>query len=166
VLGVPPATAQTLSRTVQGAIHADRLVFSRWSQVMVRFERGLYADPEQDLVKLWCDLRQEYQLLDPAAVAGRPDFAAKFHLFTNPVYYHNYLLGELFAAQIRNHLSTRVLPGKAAPVTLVGRPEVGAYLRKQIFEPGNLYAWDDLMVRATGERLTAKYFSAESIEGH
>jgi peptidyl-dipeptidase A len=166
VLGVPPTKAQALSHTVQRAIHADRLVLSRWSQVMVRFERGLYADPEQDLVKLWCDLRQKYQLLDPASVGGRPDFAAKFHLFTNPVYYHNYLLGELFAAQIRNHLLTHVLPGKDAPVTLVGRPEVGTYVREQIFEPGNLYAWNDLMVRATAERLTARYFSAESIEGH
>ena len=165
VLGVPPERAGELSRVVQQAIGADRLVFSRWSQVMVRFEHGLYADPDQDLVKLWNDLRQRYQLLDSASVAGRPDFAAKFHLFTNPVYYHNYLLGELFAAQIRNYLLTRVLQGGDAAAGLCGRPEVGAYLREQVFGPGNLYSWRDLTVRATGEPLTAKYFSEESMHG-
>ncbi|MFH1108440.1 MAG: M2 family metallopeptidase [Planctomycetota bacterium] len=165
VLGVPPERARELSRVVQQAIGADRLVFSRWSQVMVRFEHGLYTDPEQDLAKLWSDLRQRYQLLDPASVAGRPDFAAKFHLFTNPVYYHNYLLGELFAAQIRNYLLTRVLREGDTATGLCGRPEVGAYLREQVFGPGNLYSWRDITVRATGEPLTAKYFSEESMHG-
>jgi len=165
VLGVPPERAGELSRVVQQAIGADRLVFSRWSQVMVRFEHELYADPEQDLAKLWGDLRQRYQFLDSASVAGRPDFAAKFHLFTNPVYYHNYLLGELFAAQIRNYLLTRVLQGGDAAAGLCGRSEVGTYLREQIFGPGNLYSWQDLTIRATGEPLTAKYFSAESMQG-
>jgi len=50
VLGLAPERAGELGRVVQRAINADRLVFSRWSQVMVRFERRLYADPEQDLV--------------------------------------------------------------------------------------------------------------------
>jgi peptidyl-dipeptidase A len=165
VLGVPPERTGKLTRVVQHAIDADRLVFSRWSQVMVRFEHELYADPEQDLAKLWSDLRQRYQFLDSASVAGRPDFAAKFHLFTNPVYYHNYLLGELFAAQIRNYLLTKVLQGGDTATGLCGRPEVGAYLREQVFGPGNLYSWRDLTVRATGEPLTAKYFSEESMHG-
>lgn len=161
VLGVPKSKAAELSGTLRRAIQDDRLVFSRWSQVMLRFEQGLYADPDQDLSKLWSQLRQRYQLLPAEGVAGRPDFAAKFHLFTNPVYYHNYLMGELFAAQLRHHIVTKVLPGMDAADAMCGHPEVGAYLRQQIFGPGNRYAWTELTQRATGEPLSAKYFSAE-----
>lgn len=163
-LMIPAARAQELSQAVERAIHADRLVFSRWSQVMVRFERGLYADPEQDLAKLWSDLRQKYQLLPAGGVVGRPDYAAKFHLFTNPVYYHNYLMGELFAAQVRHRIVTDVVRGQDAVAAMCGHPEVGAYLREQVFGPGNLYSWRELIVRATGERLTTRYFVEESVQ--
>ncbi|HOW71516.1 MAG TPA: M2 family metallopeptidase [Phycisphaerae bacterium] len=163
VLGLPADRANRLSRSIQCAIHADRLVFSRWSQVMVRFEQGLYADPEQDLAKLWSDLRRQYQLLAAEGLAGRPDYAAKFHLFTNPVYYHNYLMGELFAAQIRHHLLANVAPGRDAAAMPCGHPEAGEYLRRQVFEPGNRYSWRELITRATGEPLTARYFAEESI---
>ena len=123
----------------------------------------MYTDPDQDLAKLWSDLRQKYQLLPTEGVAGRPDYAAKFHLFTNPVYYHNYLMGELFAAQIRHHILTDVVKGHDAAAAMCGHPDVGEYLRKQVFEPGNLYSWKELVTRATGEPLTAKYFAEESI---
>jgi peptidyl-dipeptidase A len=39
----------------------DQLVFSRWAQVMFRFEKELYANPDQDLNKLWWDLVEKYQ---------------------------------------------------------------------------------------------------------
>jgi peptidyl-dipeptidase A len=164
VLGLPPARAKQLGPTVRRAIYSDRLVLSRWSQVMVRFEHGLYADPDQDLTKLWTDLRQKYQLLPAGSVAGRPDYAAKFHLFTNPVYYHNYLMGELFAAQIRHRIVTEVMKGQDEATAMCGHPEVGAYLRENVFAPGNLYSWRELVVRATGEPLTAKYFAQEPQE--
>ena len=37
------------------------LIFSRWCQVMLRFEKGMYENPEQDLNKLWWDLVEKYQ---------------------------------------------------------------------------------------------------------
>ena len=39
------------------------LIFSRWCQVMLRFEKGMYENPDQDLNKLWWDLVEKYQLL-------------------------------------------------------------------------------------------------------
>jgi peptidyl-dipeptidase A len=39
----------------------DQLIFSRWSQVMFRFEKSLYADPDQDLNELWWNLVEKYQ---------------------------------------------------------------------------------------------------------
>ena len=37
------------------------LIFSRWCQVMLRFEKAIYADPDQDLNELWWDLVEKYQ---------------------------------------------------------------------------------------------------------
>ena len=37
------------------------LIFSRWCQVMLRFEKGMYENPDQDLNKLWWDMAEKYQ---------------------------------------------------------------------------------------------------------
>lgn len=42
---------------------------------------------------------------------NEPDWAAKIHIALAPVYYHNYVLGNLTAAQLRNHLEERVVGG-------------------------------------------------------
>ncbi len=137
-------------------------MFSRWAQVMLRFEQGMYTKPDQDLGRLWWDLKQRYQLLSPPESVARPDYAAKVHVLTTPVYYHNYMMGELFAAQVR-HALAREVGGKldAQRTSFYDHPQVGAFLRDKVFGPGNLYAWHDLTQRATGEPLTARYFAAD-----
>ena len=44
----------------------------------------------------------------PGSEAARghnePDYAAKIHIVTTPVYYHNYMLGEMFASQVHHAL--------------------------------------------------------------
>ena len=70
---------------------------------MVNFEKRLYKNPDQDLNKLWWDLVKEYQLID--FTRDKPDWASKIHFVNAPVYYHNYLLGEVFASQLTNYIS-------------------------------------------------------------
>lgn len=165
VLGVEPAQAAETGPAVRSALRAERLIFSRWSQVMLHFEHGLYADPDQDLGKLWWHLKQRYQLQNPPESAHRPDYAAKTHILSTPAYYHNYLLGELFAAQLRHYVAAKVLGGDDAGRTCYFQePCVGEYLRENVFGPGNLYSWNELTRRATGEPLTAAYYAAELTE--
>lgn len=162
VLGADPAQAEALARAARAALREERLIFARWTQVMVRFEQGLYADPDQDLGRLWWQLKQRYQLQNPPETTSRPDYAAKTHILTAPVYYHSYLLGELFAAQVRHHIVHTVLKLDDVHATcLFERPEAGAFLRAHVFGPGSLYPWNELIRRATGEPLTPKYFAAE-----
>ncbi|MEW6252640.1 MAG: M2 family metallopeptidase [Planctomycetota bacterium] len=164
VVQVPPAEAERAGRAAREALRTGRLMFARWAQVMVRFERGMYGNPEQDLAKLWWDLKREYQLLNPPDRLDKPDYAAKVHVLTTPVYYHSYLMGELFAAQVRHKLAHDVLKldgAAAAATSFAGRPEAGAWLKAHVFAPGNLYPWPELTRRATGEALTPKYFVAE-----
>ena len=128
------------------------LVFVRWGLVMVHFERQLYRDPEQDLDRLWWDTVQRLQMITPPPGRRAPDWAAKLHLALAPVYYHNYLLGELTASQLQHHIETR-LPGEG-----VVKPETGDFLVRSIFRSGASLPWEETLERATGEKLSAKYF--------
>ena len=94
----------------------DRLlIFSRWCQVMFRFEKELYRDPSQDLNKLWWDLVEKYQLVKRPEGRNAPDYASKIHIVSAPAYYHNYLLGQLFACQLHAAIARDVLKTTTPP---------------------------------------------------
>jgi peptidyl-dipeptidase A len=136
-----------------------QLVFARWSMVMYHFEKELYANPDQDLNKVWWDLVEKYQGMRRPENRQAPDWAAKIHFTIAPCYYHNYLLGELFASQLYAHLADEVLTDLAGEATgYVGEKRVGNFLRQQVFTAGSRYHWNEMIKRATGEPLTAKYF--------
>ncbi len=159
VRGLSPDEAAQVVAAAAQALRAEKLIFCRWTQVMVRFEQGLYANPDQDLSKLWWDLKRKYQLLNPPDDESLPGYAAKVHILTTPVYYQSYMLGDLFAAQLHAYVARQVL-GIADPAktSFYAQSKAGEFLRKQVFGPGNLYSWNELTRRATGEDLTAKYF--------
>jgi peptidyl-dipeptidase A len=138
---------------------------ARWVPVMSHFERALYQNPDQDLNTLWWDLEESLQMVPRPEGRNAPDWAAKIHLGTAPVYYHNYLLGELVASQLRHTIDTHVLQGNGN----VGRrfvtdPAVGRYLIEKVFRPGALQHWQDALALATGERLSPRYF-VEQVKG-
>jgi peptidyl-dipeptidase A len=138
------------------------LIFSRWCQVMLRFEKGMYENPEQDLNKLWWDLVEKYQMVHRPPDRSAPDYASKIHIVSAPVYYHNYMMGELFASQVHHAICKDVYKG-ADPQTViyVGNKEVGAFMKKRVFEPGRTMTWDELTKHATGEPLNARAFAAD-----
>ena len=128
---------------------------------MAHFERALYAEPGQDLSRLWWNLVERFQGIRPPG--GRPtlpDWAAKLHIALAPVYYHNYLLGEMLASQLLNHLQNTVING-TDPDAVVSSPRVGAYLREAVFAHGAALRWDHLTFAATGEDLNPEYFVAQ-----
>ncbi len=150
---------------------AELLIMSRWVPVMSHFERALYRDPRQDLNKLWWDLVEHFQGVTRPDGRDAPDWAAKIHLSTAPVYYHNYLLGELIASQLRAAIERNVLGGRAdAGQRLVSDPVVGSYLRERVFQPGALRHWQEALAYATGERLQLYHFvqqvGAAQLERH
>jgi peptidyl-dipeptidase A len=137
----------------------QQILFVRWALVMYHFEKALYANPDQDLNSLWWDLVEKYQLL--RRPPGKPDagWASKLHFTTAPCYYHNYMLGELLASQLHYHIVHKVLGLESDEgLSYVGDPRVGEYLRKNVFGPGARYTWQEMIVRATGEPLSPKYF--------
>ncbi len=76
-----------------------------------------------------------------------------------PVYYHNYLMGEMMAAQIVEAVAREVYGG--APVDEVifyGKPEAGQFLIEKLFSRGHAIRWDELTLEATGEALGPRAF--------
>ena len=145
-------------------LRLEQLTFSRWAQVMYRFEKGLYENPDQDLNKLWWDLVEKYQMLKRPEGRNQPDWASKIHIATSPCYYHNYLLGELLASQLNHHIASKVLNSSDFKQSYYGKTEVGKYLTEKVFMPGARYTWNDMIEKATGEKLTAKYYADQFVK--
>jgi peptidyl-dipeptidase A len=143
--------AQGLAEAARRNDRAQRLIFTRWCLTMTHFERLFYGDPEADLDTIWWDCVERYQLLKRPEGRRRPDWAAKIHIALVPVYYHNYELGHLMAAQLRNRLEE-----KAGGI--VGKPAAGHWLIERIFSPGASLEWRALVEKATGEPLSSRYF--------
>jgi peptidyl-dipeptidase A len=138
------------------------LIFARWCQVMFRFEMALYDDPKQDLNRLWWDLAEKYQEIKRPDDRNEPDFAGKYHFIGAPAYYHNYMLGEMFASQVHHALVRTVLPNtKPAGAIYVGNKAAGDFMKRRVFEPGLTLKWDKLTRHATGEPLSPKAFAED-----
>jgi len=156
VVGLPADEADALDAGLRRRAAAESLVFVRWVLVMTNFERAFYADPDADLSQIWWDLVSRHQLLTPPEGRHEPDWAAKIHVASAPVYYHTYLYGHLIATQIHAALE-REAGG------LVGQASAGAFLSERVFRPGQSVRWDRLVEQATGEALTATHL-ARAIE--
>ena len=137
------------------ALRLQQLVFSRWAQVMYRFEKAMYENPDQDLNQLWWDIVEKYQMVKKPEGRDMPDWASKIHIALYPCYYHNYLLGELLASQFNNYVTTNVVKGN----TEADMKAMGEYFKTNVFMPGARYQWNEMIEKATGEKLTAKYYA-------
>ena len=158
-LGLSKAQRAEIERVSGKYMQLKQLIFARWDMVMYYFEKGLYANPDQDLTKLWWDLVEKYQMVRRPPNRTNPDWAAKIHFSTSPCYYHNYMLGEMFASQLHHTVVQKVLGLKSDKnVSYVNQKEAGDFLRDKVFHAGGLYSWNRMIELATGEPLTAKYF--------
>jgi len=131
----------------------DRMLLTRFVLVMYHFEQALYAPDCEDLNRVWWGLVERYLYVDRPPGRDEPDWAAVIHVAVAPVYYHNYLLGELISAQLRTYLEAHVTQGPFYDKEVAGR-----YLLESFFGPGARKNWKDTVLRATGEPLNAERF--------
>lgn len=157
------AQRQEIETVAEKALGMQMLIFARWSMVMYHFEKELYADPTQDLNGLWWQLVEKYQLIRKPAHRNQPDWAAKIHIAIYPCYYHNYLLGELLASQLQAYIAREILHKDVSQSGYVGEAGVGEYLRHRVFRVGASLHWAEMIKKATGEPLQAKYFVEQFI---
>ena len=79
-----------------------------------------------------------------------------------PVYYQNYLLGEILASQLQAHLLEDVLGGgEDVWARYIASKQVGEHLRGTLFSSGARLDWRGTIARATGRPLDPAPFVAE-----
>lgn len=154
VLGTSQEKLDEDSEKLGAHRRADRLILTRFVLVMYHFEQALYADPDDEgLNSVWWDLVERFLLVDRPPERDEPDWAAVIHVAVAPVYYHNYMLGELISAQLRNYLESHITHGPFYENEVAGR-----YLLESFFGPGAREDWRDTVLRATGEHLNPEHF--------
>ena len=162
VVQAPADQSAKFAAEARRYLRAEKLIFSRWTQVMLHFERSMYNNPDQDLNKLWWNLVEKYQLLRRPEGRDAPDFASKIHVVSAPAYYHNYMMGELFACQVHAAIVRDLgLRGQPRDAVYTRDPEVGRFMNEKVFGPGRLLPWNELTRHATGAELNAQAFAAE-----
>lgn len=164
-LGISDEEKSKIAEDCYKSLKLQQMVFSRWVQVVYRFEKEMYANPDQDLNQLWWTLVEKYQMLKKPEGRNSPDWATKIHIALYPCYYHNYQLGELLASQMHYYIVDKIVKsGDYKNECYVGNIEVGKWMSEKIFAPGMKYEWNDMIERATGEKLTAKYFAKQFVD--
>lgn len=153
VLGLSDEVVKEVAQDAEKEMSWQMLLVTRWILVMVHFERALYANPERDLNTLWWDLVEKFQGLKRPEGRNLPDWATKIHFAIAPVYYHNYLLGEMSASQIECFIENRL-----GDQPLIRQPHAGQWLKEQLFWKGAERPWNETLKMLTGEKLNPKYF--------
>jgi peptidyl-dipeptidase A len=160
--GLGRVEARRLGAETRSALRSMLLVQTRWCLVMCHMERELYRDPSRDLDALWWDLVEEYQRVKRPADRRAPDWASKIHFGTAPVYYHNYVLGEIVASQLEHALLTHLAgDGADAWYRSVSSPEFGRFLTERLYRLGKSLDWREVVRRATGAPLRPDAFVSQ-----
>jgi peptidyl-dipeptidase A len=163
-MGVKVEDAKAFDEAAKKVQRNQLLIFSRWCQVMLRFEKAMYENPQQDLNALWWDLVEKYQQVKKPKGRNAPDYGSKIHICSAPVYYHNYMMGQLFASQVHHALSKDVYNADPKTTLYIGEKKVGEFMKTKVFAPGRTKDWKALTKFATGEELNPKAF-AKDFEG-
>ena len=159
MLGLSDAERAEVAEVADKYLEFGQILFARWAMVMYNFEKQVNADPDQDLNNLWWDMVEKYQFVNRPDDQADAGWASKLHFTVAPCYYHNYMLGELLASQWHHYIVKNILKlDSAEDVSYVNEPKVGRYFRNEVFGPGAVYEWNEMIRRSTGEKLTPKYF--------
>jgi len=146
-------------------LQLEQIIFSRWVQVIYRFEKSMFENPGQNLNSLWWNLVEKYQGLKKPEGRDEPDWASKIHIALYPVYYQNYMLGEILASQLYYYIKEKVLTDNSDElISFIGKKDVGEYLKNLFFSYGALFKWDKLVKNSTGEELTTQYWLKQFAE--
>jgi len=130
---------------------AARLLMLRNLLALSTFEFLAFEDLSQDLNQLWSKTRAKYLFVSENLT---PQWAAQSIYTTHPVYFQNYILAEMIAAQTITHLQQKY--GR-----LLNNNEVSKFLIENYFGPGASIDWPEKIERATGQKLNAKALAQE-----
>ena len=140
-----PLSEEEILRFIN-ARKASRLLRIRNLIAASVFEFKAYENPDQDLNRLWSQLRARYMFVPENET---PQWAAQSIYTTHPIYFQNYILADVIAAQTIAHLREKY--GR-----LLGNAEVSKFLIENYYSPGASIDWSEKIKKATGRKLSAE----------
>ncbi|MFE8700684.1 M2 family metallopeptidase [Cytobacillus sp. FJAT-54145] len=150
-LGLEESQVEALTPLINQSLRKQMLIAGRWIMTFSFFERELYRNPDQDLNTLWWKIVKDVQFVNPPENQDYPHWAAKIHFTLVPVYYQNYLLGELTTSQLQRYIEKNISED-------LFTEKVGEFLVNDFFKPGAKDNWNTKIEKATGEKLNPKHF--------
>ena len=117
---------------------------------LINFEKQMYEKPEQDLKKLWHDMKVKYQMRSENEELDN-GWATIPHFLSHPVYYQNYFRATLIKAQIYNKLVSEL-------GNLTENKNTAQYLREKLFKYGKSKEENELIENLTGKKLSVDDF--------
>lgn len=138
-------TNEEITRFVKAA-KASLLLRLRKLMALTTFEFQAYENSEQDLNKLWSRTQARYLLVSENET---PQWAAQSIYTTHPIYFQNYILAEMIAAQTIQHL-------KEEYNEILNNAKIAEFLIQNYYGPGSSVDWPEKVKRATGRKLGAE----------
>lgn len=137
---------------------ADELTYSLHVIIRYEIEKALFNDEitVEDLPQVWKDKYKEYLGIEPKndAEGVLQDMHWSGGSFG---YFPSYALGNLYGAQFLNKMLKDV-PDLYEKIKNGNLDDIHQWLNENIHKYGAIYKPADLIIRATGEELNAKYF--------
>jgi len=137
----------------------DRLFRCRKLMAAAEFERELYHNPDQNLDSLWQEVNKKYLGINFPADKNSSYWASNKFGASFSCSIHNNVLADIFGAQLKHSVEKTVFNGEEANYN--NNKLVGDFLVNNLYSSGNLYNWEQLIARATGEPLNIDYFVNE-----
>lgn len=135
-----------------------RLLFSRYLQVLVRFEIELYYNPGQDLDKRWWELTRKYMFINPPPKSCNSRWGYSNYVFGYDCYLQHYAIGMLSSSQLKHDAYKKYLSNVNGDEDF--NNFFGDYL-KNIFNYGNSVPWQELIKKVTNQELNAKSYHSD-----
>jgi peptidyl-dipeptidase A len=139
----------------------DQLFKIRRQMVFAEFEREIYTSPDQDLDLLWHQLNLKYLGINYPEEKGTCFWATNKYLASLSCNIQSYVVADVFAAQLKHAVDDQVLNKKN--ISIQNNKAVGKYLIDKLYQYGDLYPWEELVEKATGEPLNSAYFVNELV---
>jgi peptidyl-dipeptidase A len=151
-LGLKAATLKKIRKMKQDLL-PQRMYLIRWTLIWMYFERDLYtthAHVNDPTPQFW---KRYKQLMGAVPPNAPPFWGMLIHYVSHPIYYQNYLLADMIAAQLHH-----VVKQKTKRNHILGNDRVAGFLTKHFFGHGKYYRWDELLKRVTGKPLNANAY--------
>ena len=148
-------SAETLDKFKKDLKKTEAKFINR-SMLIIAFEKSMYENPDQNLGKLWHDLRVKYTGANENEEINN-EWATIPHYLSHPAYYQNYFRANLMKAQMYNHLHKEL-------GNITENKNTAKYLNDNLFQYGTSMEENELIEKFTGEPLSSKAL-CETLKG-